>query len=365
MKLADSDYAGIKYDNLTYPAQRKLVALGLTSFVQTTSHAILDKIDEIIGAWLSALGETEESANGEYVANISGEQQGAPSDIDEWQTTQQIPPAASSHSAPLDTSGPQEHQHPSASPTISLSSTAEPSFCFMSEASSSRSSSLCTVTPDNSFSLAQDTTIVQDDTQAEDLRRHWRDSAMNDGLLSSHGPDGHLACNAPWPAIADKQLSSPSSPSHRSCDRWNDNTTPNIPQSSTFSGACTFADYDPNCNYSTHAGHDDDDDDDDNDSTGYTRFGNSAQCYYNSDEHDEEAHLELGWENAADAWGASPETIVPEDSRLKAVSPGSFHVTHTRPLTSASLSHYLASSARSFAHPQAYQRHFQRSQQHC
>lgn len=328
MSFTESDLAGLKYDNLTYPAQRKLVALGLTSFVQTTSHAVLDKIDEIIGAWLSALGETEESASGEYVANISGEQQGAPPDMDEWQTTQQIPPVLPPQAAPLDTSGAEEYHHPSASPSISLSSVTEPSFSFISEASSSRSSSLCTITTNDSFSLAQDITVVQDDTQAEKCTTTWRESAMNAGHLSSHGPDGHLACSAPWPAIADRQFSSLSSSSHLSCDRWNDNITPMIPQSSTFYDASTFADYDPNCNYSTHAGHDDDDD---NGSTGYTRFRNSALCYYNSDEHDEEAHLELGWQDAADAWGASPEAIVPEDSRLKAVSLVSLHVTHTRP----------------------------------
>lgn len=57
----------MQYDNQSYARQRKLVALALTSLVRTTDPAILDRFDEIVTCWLSALGETEESATGEYV----------------------------------------------------------------------------------------------------------------------------------------------------------------------------------------------------------------------------------------------------------------------------------------------------------
>ena len=44
-----------------------MLALALTSLVRTTNPIILDRIDEIIGVWLSAMSETEEDAQGESV----------------------------------------------------------------------------------------------------------------------------------------------------------------------------------------------------------------------------------------------------------------------------------------------------------
>ena len=59
----------LKYDNTTYPSQRKMLALGLTSIVRTANPIALDSIDEIIGVWLSAMSETQENLQGESVTS--------------------------------------------------------------------------------------------------------------------------------------------------------------------------------------------------------------------------------------------------------------------------------------------------------
>lgn len=56
-----------QFDNQTYPGDRKLIALAMASLVQTTNPAILGKLDEMTGTWLSALSETTEAPDGEYV----------------------------------------------------------------------------------------------------------------------------------------------------------------------------------------------------------------------------------------------------------------------------------------------------------
>ena len=53
----------------------------MTAFVRSTDPIILDRFDEIVTCWLSALGETEESATGKYVFEL--ESAGSP-EVEPW-----------------------------------------------------------------------------------------------------------------------------------------------------------------------------------------------------------------------------------------------------------------------------------------
>lgn len=349
-----------QYDNLTYPAQRKLVALGLASFVQTTNHVVLDHIDEIIGAWLSALGETEENDTGECVEQSYGDQD-VPSNP--WQQQQHTPPSSLPMTNPLGSSNGSARQE-SGSPTVSLSSRADPSSSFYSEASSSRSSSLDTaqtsVPPSPWDQMSADDTIVQHST-----KQHWRGddrgiaAAVAQSDFWARDTSGHPgAGNASdlWSTHADSQnpFSSSSITSPHSFDS---DATPSLPQHSTFSH-WQFVDFDPNSVNSTRAGHDDDGDH----LFGPSYLDNSADCYYNTDEHDEEAILDNAWAGTGDGWGVQHETPIPEDQRLRAVSTLiliriRLASTDTLPLT--------ADSTRSAPYPQARNYHLQFFELYC
>lgn len=261
----------------------------------------MNKIDEIIGAWLSALGETEESDTGEYVppqSDIHGALPGA----DLWQDEKDSAAQSPHHYTARNCStSPTEGSYPlytNTSPTVSLASLADPSLSFYSEASSSASS-------------LQTASTSQ---PASPSYKQWGDETINRRL---HQPGGHLAIADHSAIIADSDLNptSPSLTGPNPLDNHLDDDTPSMTQTSTFINPL-FVEFDPDTIYSTHAGRDDDDD-----STGYDYCYNSADTYYNDDEHDEEANLTVGWGGGGDGWGAEQleETPIPEDGRLKAV----------------------------------------------
>lgn len=284
------------------------MALGLASFVQTTSPAVLDKIDEIIGAWLSALGETSESSSGEYVTKTSSDE-GALPGFDIWQQldqghsngigTESAEHAPLSHLYTTDL-GLAVYQNPSPSPTVSLSSFADLGLSFHSEASSS-TSSLNTASTSNPPSPSFD---LGNETFTHPL----------------YEPGGHLAVLRSFEpsTIHTNHSCTPHLSPKTDYHHLDDDATPSLKQTSIFCNP-SFVEFDPNAIFPTHAGRDDDDDD----STGYNHhdlYRNSASCYYNNDEHDEEADLAVGWGDSADGWGEASASAIPEDDRLKAVS---------------------------------------------
>lgn len=183
------------------------------------------------------------------------------------------------------------------SPTTSLASLGDPSLSFYSETSSSTSS-------------LQAATGSQPSTPTY---KCWGDETLRHPLYE---PGGHLAIESYDTLATNDDLSRISlSPPQKHLD---DDMTPSLTQNSTFSNP-SFVEFDPNTIYSTHAGRDDDDD-----STGYDHCDftdKSADGYYNNDEHDEEANLNIGWEGSGDGWGCeTTASAIPEDGRLKAVS---------------------------------------------
>jgi len=250
----------------------------LACFVQTTSPVILERIDEIIGAWLSALGETAESASGEYVF-AEPDQQGALPGLDMWQELDDgydcVETMADFSSISKNaTAAPGAPTYSNTSLTVSLASLGDPSLSFYSEAGSSVSS-LRTA----SMSIPS--------SPSDQI---WGDITLRHPLYE---PGGHLAIvQYSEPTTDEIPFQIPPIPSSLTNKFFNNDTTPSLPQNSNFSNPL-FVEFDPEQIYSTHAGRDDDDD-----STGYDcggRYYNSADGYYNSDEHDEEANLNIGW----------------------------------------------------------------------
>jgi hypothetical protein len=286
-----------QYDNLSYAAQRKLVALGLANFVQTTNPIVLDRIDEIITVWLSALGETDESPTGEYVNGLHGDGAGN----DAWQEEErQHPFEATGHGQMIPhlriiTSRAQCRS--GGAPPISATSF-DPSASLCSTAGSSRSSSL-TVSTDRTSAPASPVNRQYMDT-ATAISEDWEDDAVHFSIC--HASDNaQPAVPSLWDLAADcTDLTIPPYSLHRYAGTPKlNNGTSNFPLS-------PFSPHEPfeHLDETSPAGRDYD----------------SAECYYRNDEQDEEAILDRGWGDA-DGWGAEPaETGVPEDGRLRNVS---------------------------------------------
>ena len=347
-----------QYDNLSYPGQRKLVALGLTYVARSTNPVILDRFDEIITTWLSALGETEETASGEYVQ---------PGDNMELLLQEEPPSSPNSLAYP----GCQHIQSPARFDAYSSSSEPPSPVIFDEErrgSLASSSSSFSSIHYDNTVTHTRDdscdtyassaensvysstftnpggspalTTVKWLDAGTPRGDSHlWEAGDSSDNLgEGDNGGDTSWSSSTTVTATNTFFTDSISSPLSSSVDHgtFSSFASPSVPFVNTASFNTTIssatlhavpATFD-NANFTSstapvslfdmhnHVPPPPPDRYDDNDDF----WDTSAESYYNQDE--AEGDLDVGW--GADGWGTSAEEQArpAEEIRLKAVSPG-------------------------------------------
>lgn len=365
------------------------MALALANFVQTTNATILDRIDEIITVWLSALGETEESATGEYVhviRNQNGPHLLQHADTREHPTSTRItgPPQVSASTLHITTFGPVH------SPTVSTSSLEESAIVPCSQTSSSANSSYGT-SQTSSPSTPLDNMVKSYDSIhgcGENYEKVLADWGPGVAALTMRKHDGDRSGSTCWDADAtfrtDNATFAIPSPSIYDTTRTDDfdyannDDTPVVNSTSHFSNNSIFEHngtrYDGTL--PADAGHGDDNDnhdnDNDNDDDDYYYYNmyqskRSADCYYNNDEQDDELNLERGWE--ADGWGADPAAEskqVPEDARFKNVGHNCLiSCIYHYGLMLYLLAFITAHCTRSSAQSASQRHHFSGPQQYC
>lgn len=308
-----------QYDNLTYSGQRKLVALALTNFVQTTNPNVLGRIDEIITTWLSALGETQESDTGECVSRANSPR-----------TVRLAQPVAFAHTSPAASVSnysppapwqtfPSHGGNRQDSPTVSFSSQGGYSSQQSSEWPSLSQDSCLTGCSTPSYASEEYHTVsmpsspgMQKQRGFEDLQDVKAESAWtyDEPLLPGWGSANDEAaetCGDDWAGQGDTTLGA------ISLTRPADGL---VLSYSSSSGVAVR-------NVPIDNG-----DDDDDDETGAIYYRDatlrqtlhSADTYYNGDEQDDELDLQPGWEGADAGWGGQPQDMTPENARFKAVS---------------------------------------------